>query len=124
MANEKITKAQVLAIIAEGMADNADVVAYCENELALLESKKIKARARQDAKRAAGDELYAEVIACVGETPVTADTVYAENFADYEDLSVAKIRARLSQGVKNEVLAKETIKVDGKAKVHYTRIAE
>ena len=54
----------------------------------------------------------------------TADTVYAENFADYEDLSVAKIRARLSQGVKNEVLAKETIKVDGKAKVHYTRIAE
>ena len=121
---EKMTKKEMYSLIAELCADNAEVVAFCENEVAKLDAKAAKAKEKAAEKRAAGDELYAEVIACVGETPVTADTVYAENFADYEDLSVAKIRARLSQGVKNEVLAKETIKVDGKAKVHYTRIAE
>ena len=132
----KITKAMVLTAIegyfvgmeadeiVDGDVTVADVLEYAAKTKEQLATKAAKAKEKAAEKRAAGDELYAEVIACVGETPVTADTVYAENFADYEDLSVAKIRARLSQGVKNEVLAKETIKVDGKAKVHYTRIAE
>ena len=121
---EKMTKKEIFGLIAETCADNEVIVEFCAAEVSKLDAKAAKAKEKAAEKRAAGDELYAEVIACVGETPVTADTVYAENFADYEDLSVAKIRARLSQGVKNEVLAKETIKVDGKAKVHYTRIAE
>ena len=117
----KMTKKEMFALISEMCAANAEVVAFCENEVAKLDAKAAKAKERAAEKRAAGDELYADVIACVGSKPVTADTVYAENFAEAEDLSVAKIRARLSQGVKNGVLAKETIKVEGKAKVHYTK---
>ena len=117
---EKMTKKEMYSLIAELCADNADVVAFCGDEIAKLDAKAAKAKERAAEKRAAGDELYAEVVAAVTSTPATADTIYAENFADVEDLSVAKVRARLSQAVKNGVVAKETIKVDGKNKVHYS----
>lgn len=38
MAN-KMTKREVLGIIKSAMADNADVVAFCDNEVALLDKK-------------------------------------------------------------------------------------
>lgn len=117
---EKMTKNEMYSLIAELCADNAEVVAFCENEQAKLAAKAEKAKARAAEKRAQGDELYASVVATLTSEPQTADAIYADNFADVEDLSVAKIRARLSQAVKNGVAAKETIKVDGKAKVHYT----
>ena len=116
---EKMTKNEMYSLIAELCADNADVVAFCENEKAALAKKAEKAKARAAEKRAAGDELYAAVLDCVGSEPITAEAVL--DMLEGEDLTVAKIRARLSQGVKNGVLAKESIKVDGKAKVHYTK---
>ena len=116
---KKITKIEVLGIIKEAMADNEVVVAYCDNEIAHLEAKAVKAKERAAEKRAAGDELYAAVIGCVGTDPVTADAVLG--MLEGEDLTVAKVRARLSQGVANGVLAKETLKdANGKNKVHYT----
>lgn len=118
---EKMTKNEMYSLIAELCADNADVVAFCEAEKDALARKAEKAKVRAQAKRAEGDELYAAVCDCVGNEPVTADTIFAENFADVEDMSIAKIRARLSQGVKNGVLVKETVKIEGKAKVHYKK---
>lgn len=116
---EKMTKNEMFSLIAELCADNADVVAFCEAEQAKLAAKAEKARARAAEKKAAGDELYAEVVACVTGELQSADAIYADNFADVEDLSVAKIRARLSQAVKNGVVAKETVKIEGKNKVCY-----
>ena len=115
----KMTKNEMYSLIAELCADNADVVAFCENEQAKLAAKAEKAKARAAEKRAAGDELYAVVIDCVGSEPITAEAVL--DMLEGEDLTVAKVRARLSQGVKNEVLVKETLKVEGKAKVHYKK---
>lgn len=117
---EKMTKNEMYSLIAELCADNADVVAFCDAEKAKLAAKAEKARVRAAERKAAGDELYADVVACLTSEPQTADAIYANNFADVEDLSVAKIRARLSQAVKNGVAVKETVKLDGKAKVHYT----
>lgn len=120
---EKMTKKEMYSLIAELCADNAEVVAFCESEIAKLDAKAEKAKVRAAEKRAAGDELYASVVATLTSTPATADAIYADNFADVEDLSVAKIRARLSQAVKNGVAVKETVKIDGKNKVVYA-IAE
>ena len=117
---EKMTKNEMFTLIAELCADNADVVAFCEAEKASLAKKAEKAKARAAEKRAAGDELYAAVVACLTSEAQTADVVYANNFAEYEDMSVAKIRARLSQAVKNGVANKETVKIEGKSKVVYT----
>ena len=115
----KMTKVEMYGLIAELCADNADVVAFCDNEVSKLQAKAEKAKARAAEKKAAGDELYATVVECVGSEPVTAETVLG--MIEGEDLTVAKIRARLSQGVKNGVLSKDTAKIDGKNKVVYTR---
>lgn len=117
---EKMTKNQMFSLIAELCADNADVVAFCEAEQAKLAAKAEKAKARAAEKKAAGDELYAAVVETLTSEPQTADVIYAENFADDESLSLAKIRARLSQAVKNGVASKETAKIEGKNKVVYS----
>ena len=115
-----MTKMETLALIKELCADNADVVAFCESETEKLEKKAIKAREKAAEKRAAGDALYADVVACLTSEAQTADVIYANNFATYDDLTLAKIRARLSQAVKNGAAAKESVKLDGKVKVVYT----
>jgi hypothetical protein len=120
---EKMTKKEMYALIAELCSDNADVVAFCDGEIAKLDAKAAKAKERAAEKRAAGDELYADVVATLTSEPQTANAIYEGHFASFEDLSVAKIRARLSQAVKNGVAVKETVKIDGKAKVVYS-IAE
>ena len=117
---EKMTKNQMFDLIKELCADNADVVAFCEAEQDKLAAKAEKAKARAAEKRAAGDALYADVCACLTSEAQTADAIYEANFASFEDLSIAKIRARLSQAVKNNVAIKETVKIDGKAKVVYS----
>ena len=116
---EKMTKKEKFALIAELLADNAEIVDFCNDEISKLDAKAEKAKAKAAEKKAAGDELYAVVIEAVGTEYITAEDVLAS--IEGEDLTVAKIRARLSQGVKNGVLAKEAIKVDGKSKVHYKR---
>ena len=121
MADKKITKAEVLNIIAEAMADNADVVAYCENELALLESKKIKAKERADAKRAAGDELQAAIAEVLTDAPQTRDDILAAVAVEGDELTVGKIQAKLNNLVKFGQASKCTVKTEeGKTKTAYT----
>jgi chromosome condensin MukBEF complex kleisin-like MukF subunit len=121
MADKKITKAEVLAIIAEAMADNEDVVAYCENELMLLENKKVKAKERQDAKRAAGDELQAAVLSVLTADPQTRDEILAKFENEDGELTVGKIQAKLNNLVKFGQASKTEVKTeDGKKKTAYT----
>ena len=125
MANteNKITKAMVLDMILEACADNADIVAYCENEKALLENKKVKAKERQDKKRAEGDELQAAVASVLTAEPQTRDEIFAQ--IEGEDLTVGKIQSKLNNLVKFGQASKTTVKVEGedgksKSKVGYT----
>lgn len=118
---KKITKAEVLAVIMEAMADNADVVAYCENELTLLENKKVKARERQDKKRAEGDELQAAIASLLTDEPQTRDAILAQFENEDGELTVGKIQAKLNNLVKFGQASKSTIKTeDGKTKTAYT----
>ena len=115
-----MTRNEMFTLIAELCSDNEEVVAFCAAEQVKIANKAAKAKEKAAEKRAAGDELYASVVACLTNEPQTADVVYANNFADYEDLSIAKIRARLSQAVNNGVASKESVKIEGKTKVVYT----
>lgn len=120
MADKKITKAEVLAIIAEAMADNEDVVAYCENELMLLENKKVKAKERQDAKRAAGDELQHLVLSTLTAEPQTRDEILAKFDNEDGSLTIGKIQSKLNNLVKFGQASKTEIKTeDGKKKTAY-----
>lgn len=117
MENKTMTKKDMYALIAEMCADNPDVVAFCENEVAKLDAKAAKAKERAAQKRKEGDELYAAVVSVLTAEPQTRDAVFAQ--IEGEGLTVAKIGARLSQAVKNGDAVKTTEKVEGKSKVMY-----
>ena len=115
---KKMTKIDMFTLIKTELADNADVVAFCDAQIALLVNKSEKAKAKAAEKKAAGDELYAAVVAVLGSEPMTREDVLGA--IEGEDLTIAKVGARLSQAVKNGVAVKATIKVDGKNKTAYT----
>ena len=125
MANEKITKAMVLDMILEKCADDETIVAYCENEKALLASKAEKAKARQAEKRAAGDQLRdaVETILKNAEGPLTRDMIldsFDPEDIEANELTVAKVGNRASELVKFGLAHKVDIKTEGgKVKVGY-----
>ena len=121
MAQEKITKAMVLDMILEGMSDNDAVVAYCENEKALLAKKAVAAKARAAAKKEKGNDLrdcIEEIIKGATE-PMTREMVLASIESD-EELTIAKVGAQISQLVQLDRVHKTKVKSDdGKDKVAY-----
>ena len=122
MAETKITIAMTLDMIEEiatGTPNEETILAYCANEKAKLENKRVKAKERADAKRAAGDELQAVVLATLTDVPQTRDEILAQ--IDGEDLTVGKIQAKLNNLVKFEQASKCTVKTEeGKTKTAYT----
>ena len=121
MENTKVTKAMVLDMIMEACADNETIVAYCENEKALLAGKAEKAKARAAAKKEAGDELRAciQAILEAATEPMTREMVLAQIEDETGDLTPAKVGARISQLVQLGLASKTTIKVEDKTKVAY-----
>lgn len=123
MAETKYTKTDALHEIMEAMADNANVVAYCKNELALISKKNEKARARAAEKRAIGDELQADVLATITDAPQTRDDILAAviEATGNEELTVGKIQSKLNNLVEAGQIAKCKVKTeDGKTKTAYT----
>ena len=114
----KITKREMYEAIIEMVNggemkyDATEFVAFCENEIALLDKKAVKAKERAAVKRAEGDELTAAVEAALGdEFEVIADiTARVEG----EDVTVAKVTYRLGQLVKAGKAEKTEMTIAGK----------
>ena len=125
MAEVKITKAMVLEVIGknvenmtfDGDVTAEDVTAFVETTLAQIAAKAEKNKERAAAKRQAGDELRAQVLGFVTEEWQTRDEI-AANFED-EDITPAKVGARLTQLVADGSVVKEKQKIDGKDKMVY-----
>ena len=119
---KKITKNEILDMILEACADNETIVAYCENEKALLANKAVKAKERAAKKKEIGNELRdcIETILTNATEPMTREDVLAaiEN-ADELELTVAKVGAQISQLVQLDRAHKTTVKVGDKNKVAY-----
>ena len=121
---EKITKRamyEALASVAAnggnvfaGIADitDEDLKAFCENEIALLDSKAEKARARAAAKKAEGDELTDVVRSLLTDEYQTIADIAAQ--IKGEDVTPAKVSYRLTQLVKNQIAEKAEVSVAGK----------
>ena len=123
MAETKRTTAMKLNEWKELYADNAEFVEYCDNELAKLEKKNIKARERAAEKRAIGDELQADVLAVINSDPQTRDDILAAVVAatGAEDLTVGKVQSKLNNLVESNQISKCKVKTeDGKTKTAYT----
>lgn len=111
---KKITKRDRFEEIKALLADNADIVAFCDNEIALLDGKADKAKARAAKKKADGDALQDEVATLLTGDFQTIDAIM-EGITDAE-ATKAKVQARLTKLVNAGVAIKDqvTVEIDGK----------
>lgn len=108
MTNEavKVTKKDYYNNIIQAMKtgevsiDPVDIIAFCENEIAMLDKKAEKAKERAAAKKADGDALTDAVKAALtNEFAITADITMkvAEALGDDAEVTVHRVQYRLTQ---------------------------
>ena len=129
MADTKITKKDFFAAIrtmVEGIETVGDIPAdkvleFIDTQVAQIDAKAAKAKERAGEKKAEGDALRAEVAAHITTEFQTADdiTTLVEGF---EDVTKAKVIARLTQLVNNNQVEKEQIKTEDGRKVMAYRL--
>lgn len=109
---EKTTKKEMFTNIKSLLADNAKVVEFCDNEIALLDKKALKAKENAAKKRAAGDELMEAVYGAVSVDQFeTIPTIAAR--IEGPDVTVAKVTYRLNQLYKAGRIDKTDVSVPG-----------
>ena len=120
---KKMTKKdyyEMLKTTVEGIEveNKEDLLTFIDKELELIENKSVKAKERAAEKRAEGDELRAAVKSILTTENQTIDEIFGQ--IEGEDLTRAKIVARLTQLVKTGEAKKEEVKSeDGKSIMVY-----
>lgn len=123
MAAEKMTKAMWLEEI-KGVIEGSDyerkdeAMEFIDKQLEALAAKAAKAKERAAEKKADGDELRAAVESILTEVPQTIDDIVAQ--IEGEDITKAKVTARLTALVKAEVAKKEAVKVGSRKVMAYS----
>lgn len=90
----------------------AKIVEFCENEIAMLDKKADKAKERAAAKKAEVDELMEKVYAVLSDTEFMTRNAVMDALGDMpEDVSIAKVGARLTKLVNNQTVEKSELTV-------------
>ena len=90
----------------------AKIIEFCENEIALLDKKSDKAKERAAAKKAEVDELMEKVYAVLNDTEFMTRNAVMDALGDMpEDVSIAKVGARLTKLVNNQAVEKSELTV-------------
>ena len=123
--SKKVTKKEYYVMLKK-VVENAEVenkdklVEFIDKQVKLLDDKAAKAKEKAAEKRAEGDELRATVEATLTEEYQTIADITAQ--IDDEEVSKAKVTARLTQLVKEGLAVKEEAKTeDGKKVMVYKR---
>lgn len=118
----KVTNKEMFAkikevLVASDVEGKEDLIAFVDSRIALIEKKAAKAAETAAEKKNELDELCEVVKSILGTEPQTADDVFAQ--VSGEDVTIAKVRARLTKLEKAGVAVKSDVKVDGKTKKAY-----
>ena len=88
------------------------IIEFCENEITLLDKKADKAKERAAAKKAEVDELMEKVYAVLSDTEFMTRNAVMDALGDMpEDVSIAKVGARLTKMVNNQTVEKSELTV-------------
>lgn len=123
MATEKITKKAYFEMLKEIVAatdtvDKDNLLAFIDTNIAQLDAKAAKAKEKAAEKKVEGDELREKIAACLTSEPKDIATILAE--VDDEELTRAKVTARLAQLINLGTAVKEVTKTaDGKKATVY-----
>ena len=103
-----------------------EVLAFIDKTVAQIDSKAAKAKEKAAEKAEKGDKLYGVVVSALTDELQTIDAITATVEAivaetDMEDMEItkAKVTARLTQAIKNEVAQKEQVKVGSRKVMSY-----
>lgn len=125
---EKITKAQKYAMIEDILntvdGDNIDMlIEFVQAEQAALANKAAKAKAKAAEKKTEIDDLGNAVLGVLNGEPKTRDEIFAlvEDFSN--DVSVAKVGARLTKLVDAGLIVKNEVKAVTASGKKTTRMA-
>ena len=126
MAEVKVTKkdwyAQIRAVVkASDNEQKEGILGFIDHEVELLEAKAAKAAERAASKKADGDELRNAVQAVLTDELQTIDAITTQ--IDGEDITKAKVTARLTQLVKAGVATKDMVKTEDSRKVTAYKLA-
>ena len=129
MEEKKLTKKDYYGLIKEAVEVaeiesevKDELLAFVEKQVEMIESKAEKAKARAAEKRAAGDELRGVIKSVLTDEFQTADAITSQ--IDGEDVTRAKVIARLGQLVKNGEAEKTDVKTDDNRTVKAYKLAE
>ena len=106
------------ALMASNVEGKEDLIAFIDGRIALIDKKAAKAAETAAEKKNELDELCEVVKSILGTEPQTGDDVFAQ--VSGEDVTIAKVRARLTKLEKAGIAVKTDVKVDGKSKKAYT----
>lgn len=122
---EKKTKAMYFAELREmvtaAVEDEArrdELVEFIDKQVEALEKRKVAAAARAEKKKAESDALTEEIFERIGDELITVDEIVV-TFDEEEEVSRAKVTARLGKLVNAGRIEKEAVKVDGKKRMAY-----
>lgn len=127
MATEKITKKAYFEMLkdivaATDTADKDNLLAFINTNIAQLDAKAAKAKEKAAEKKVEGDELREKIAACLTTEPKDIATILDE--VGDEELTRAKVTARLAQLINLGTATKEVTKTaDGKKATVY-KLAE
>ena len=124
-----MTKREMLIAIKNDLVANSDAITDCaekveflEAQIAQLDAKATKAKERAAEKKAVGDELREAIYNTLTSEPMTIPEI-ASTFDD-ETVTEARVRARLSQLVQADRIAKEKVKTESGEKMGYFILAD
>ena len=124
---KKVTKKENYEMLMEIVENSnsemkAELVDFITKQINSIDAKAVKAKEKAAEKRAEGDELRAAVKSVLTEELQTAETILSQ--IEGEELTKAKIVARLTQLVKNGEASKEEVKTEEGKKVMAYKLAE
>lgn len=115
MEEKKMTKKDYYTLIKEkveetNIEEKDELIEFINKQISQIEAKAEKAKIRAIEKQKAGDELRDKVKSILTNELQTADAIVAQ--IDDEDVTKAKVIARLTQLVKNDDVEKEDVKTE------------
>lgn len=132
MAEKKPTKveyySQIRAIVeASDMEDKEGALAFIDHEVGIINKKAESAKARAEKKAVEGDEMREAICSLLTSEYQTGEDITAqlENLGQFDEVTKAKVTARLSGLIKTGKAEKDMVKVEGsKRKITGYRLAE
>ena len=126
MAEVKITKTQMFEAIkavieASEAPEKEEMVVFIEHQVELIANKAEKAKAKAATKKVEADEMEQAVAAVLTAELQTVDEIVAQ--VEGEEVTRAKVVARLKKLVEAGVAAKDSVKVEKSKRVAY-RLAD